>query len=44
MPSQVFIENHLDNYLNDLVKDYKQVYIPGVIIGQVRRALHLIFL
>lgn len=43
MSSQVFIENHLDNYLKDLVKDNKQVYIPGVIIGQVGQTLHLIF-
>lgn len=43
MPGKVFIENHLDNYLNNLAKDNKRVYIPGVIIGQVSRALHLVF-
>lgn len=35
MPAQVLIEEHLNNYLKSLVKG--QLYIPGVIIGQVSK-------
>lgn len=33
MPGKVFIEEHLEQYLKSLAQ--KQLFIPGIIIGQV---------
>lgn len=38
MPNKVFIEDHLEHYLKSLAKG--QLYIPGVIIGQVSHLLY----
>lgn len=35
MPSKVFIEEHLNDYLKSLVRG--KSYIPGVIMGQVSK-------
>lgn len=41
MPGKVFIEEHLEQYLKNLAK--KQLFVPGVIIGQVSHLLELLF-